>query len=234
MKHCAQSPSCTTSVCTCWCKNCAAMKQESPPGATVDARTRAANDVMTAIHAEIPARVGLTAILVDARDRLLAATEGLPDAVRLVYVGDKVAEVLREIATYVVEQYTRRTGDKFNWEDEEWEPEDATYATVGFMGVDERGHLVIGEAAVIADEKRRAALREELVRADEAGSCGRFVEEPGPACSRDFRCSWCDSTRAKLGLPLLVVVDGDEDGDAMPFTPPSGGFHETLDDGGVE
>jgi hypothetical protein len=56
-------------------------------------------------------------------------------------VNERLAEVLREVATYAVEQFTRRTGQPFQWVDEPEPPqEDLILAT---FGLDENNNVVI-------------------------------------------------------------------------------------------
>lgn len=77
-------------------------------------------DVMTAITKDIPGRLNIVGILRDAHAQLAAAAPDLPPA----FLADKVVEVLREIATHAVEEFTRRTGQPFLWVDEPELPED--------------------------------------------------------------------------------------------------------------
>jgi hypothetical protein len=97
----------------------------------------AAAAVMKAIYDEIPAKIGIRAILLDAHARLVPVCrpELLPA---------KIAEVLREIATYAVEQFTKRTGEPFEWTDEpEWQP-DGENVIMSFA-LDAKGNVVFGD-----------------------------------------------------------------------------------------
>lgn len=80
------------------------------------------SEVMTAITAEIPKRLNIIGILKDAHERISRAAT--PDVLPANVIIDKVTEVLREIATHAVEEFTRRTGQAFLWVDEpDEEPE---------------------------------------------------------------------------------------------------------------
>ena len=69
---------------------------------------------MKTICAELPARLSIVAILRDAHTRLVAAAPDAPPT----FITEKIIEVLREIATHAVEEFTRRTGQPFLWVDE--------------------------------------------------------------------------------------------------------------------
>ena len=71
------------------------------------------NEAMRAICDEIPARLGIQSIMLDAHKRLAEACPEHPE-----FVTEKLAEVLREIATVAVEELTRRTGEPFLWVDD--------------------------------------------------------------------------------------------------------------------
>lgn len=74
---------------------------------------------MEAIFDELPGRLNIMGILQDAHARLVAAATAAnaPAPVSALIV-DKVVEVLREIATQAVGEFTRRTGQPFMWVDE--------------------------------------------------------------------------------------------------------------------
>lgn len=78
--------------------------------------------VMTEINNDLPSRLNIVSILRDAHTRLIAAAPEAPEA----FISEKIVEVLREIATHAVEQFTRRTGQQFLWVDEPELPPDDT------------------------------------------------------------------------------------------------------------
>jgi hypothetical protein len=92
---------------------------------------------MAAICAELPTRLNIVEILRDAYNRLSRAAE--PDVLPPQFFADKVAEVLREIATHAVEEFTRRTGQPFLWVDEPEmkEPDEPLMS----FGLDEKGNV---------------------------------------------------------------------------------------------
>lgn len=96
--------------------------------------------VMKALYDEIPARLGINAFLADAYHRLMVATDGMDAEARRMMVNNGVAEALREIATYAVEQFTKRTGDPFQWADEPEQPADD--APLMTFAVDAKGNVV--------------------------------------------------------------------------------------------
>ena len=98
------------------------------------------SQAMEAISAEIPARLNVVGILRDAHERITKAA--LPDVLPPEVVTDKVTEVLREIATHAVEEFTRRTGQAFLWVDEP-EPDagDDVVMSFGIDVKDGKGHV---------------------------------------------------------------------------------------------
>lgn len=98
-------------------------------------------EALKAIFDEIPTRLNINALVKDAYERLAAAAQA--DGTPLEHINDKLVEVLREIATHTVEQFTRRTGQPFWWTDEpEWEPNaDGSNVTMHFS-LDEKGNVV--------------------------------------------------------------------------------------------
>jgi hypothetical protein len=89
-----------------------------------------------AICAELPKRLDVVGILRDANARLVAAAGS---AVPAQLLTDKVVEVLREIATIAVEEFTKRTGQPFLWTDDgSDEPEEVLMS----FGLDDKGNLV--------------------------------------------------------------------------------------------
>lgn len=90
------------------------------------------------IFAEIPKRLNINAIVLDARDRMFAAVK-TPDEVALSFIRDALTEVIREIATYAVAQFEGRTGQKFFWSDD---PEPEPEATLMHFSVDVKGNVV--------------------------------------------------------------------------------------------
>lgn len=90
---------------------------------------------MAAICDELPARLNIVAILRDAHARLAAAAPDAPDP----FLAEKITEVLREIATHAVEQFTRRTGQPFLWVDEPELPPDDT--PLMSFGLDDKGNV---------------------------------------------------------------------------------------------
>ncbi len=91
---------------------------------------------MEAICAELPARLGIVTILRDAHERLVAAAPDAPAS----FVAEKIVEVLREIATIAVEEFTRRTGQPFLWVDEPELPADDEPLMT--FSLDEKGNVV--------------------------------------------------------------------------------------------
>ncbi len=105
----------------------------------VDVRIAAA---MKEIFNDIPLRVNINGIVKDAYERLMAAVSGdSSPAPQTQIVAEKIAEVLREIASYAVEQFTRRTGQEFLWVDEP-EPEQDEDNTLMHFTLDEKGNVV--------------------------------------------------------------------------------------------
>lgn len=90
---------------------------------------------MTAICAELPARMNVVGILREAHARLVAAAIDAPES----FISEKVVEVLREIAAHAVEQFTRRTGQPFLWVDDP--PMEEPEAVMSFS-VDDKGNVV--------------------------------------------------------------------------------------------
>jgi hypothetical protein len=90
---------------------------------------------MEAICAELPARLNIVTILRDAHTRIAAAVPDAPPA----FISDKIVEVLREIATHAVEEFTRRTGQPFMWVDEPEPPVDDT--PMMSFSLDEKGNV---------------------------------------------------------------------------------------------
>lgn len=90
---------------------------------------------MTAICTELPARMNVVGILRDAHARFVAAAPDAPAE----FISEKVVEVLREIATHAVEQFTRRTGQAFLWVDDP--PMEEPEAVFSFS-VDNKGNVV--------------------------------------------------------------------------------------------
>lgn len=80
------------------------------------------SEAMTTICAEIPKRFDIRTFLQEAFNRISKAAE--PDEVPQQFMIDKVTEVLREIATHAVDEFTRRTGQPFLWVDEPELPPD--------------------------------------------------------------------------------------------------------------
>ncbi len=93
---------------------------------------------MAAICAELPKRLNIVEILKDAYNRLSRAAE--PDVLPPQFFADKVVEVLREIATIAVEEFTRRTGQPFLWVDEPELPADDEPLMT--FSLDEKGNVV--------------------------------------------------------------------------------------------
>lgn len=84
--------------------------------APLDARV---SETMTTILAEIPVRLGIRAIAVDAHRRLVEAA-GVPLTPEVAqFIAGKVAEVLREVAAHAVDEFEQRTGQSFLWHDDE-------------------------------------------------------------------------------------------------------------------
>lgn len=122
------------------------------------------SEAAAAIFAEIPAKLAIRAILLDAHARLKdAALEGLSDHERDLYrsgrlpaVGDaikvKIAEVLREIASSAVEEFTRRTGEPFLWVDDPLPPVNDT--PIMSFHLDARGNVCFGPDPSAPDDDR--------------------------------------------------------------------------------
>lgn len=113
-------------------------------------------DAMQKICDELPARLAVRAILLDAHKQLVEAVESGMDESMLAkrrsgmlpaideMVSIKVAEVMHEIATIAVEEFTNRTGQPFLWKDEpEYEPEQDNI--IMSFHVDENGVVGFGE-----------------------------------------------------------------------------------------
>lgn len=92
------------------------------------------------ICAEIPTRLNVVGVLRDAHERFVAAAPDAPPAV----VAEKVVDVLREIATHAVEEFTRRTGQPFLWVDEPDPAEDPdnSIMSIGVEVKDGKGHVI--------------------------------------------------------------------------------------------
>ncbi len=89
-----------------------------------------------ALCAELPTRLNVVGILRDAHARFVAIAPDAPAE----FVSEKVVEVLREIATHAVEEFTRRTGQPFLWVDEPELPADET--PLMSFSLDEKGNVV--------------------------------------------------------------------------------------------
>ena len=100
----------------------------------VDIGARIAKE-MEAICTELPQRLNVIGILRDAHARIVAAAPDAPPA----FISDKIVEVLREIATHAVEEFTRRTGQPFMWVDEPEQPVDDT--PMMSFSLDEKGNV---------------------------------------------------------------------------------------------
>jgi hypothetical protein len=127
------------------------------PTALVPTTGERINDAMQQIIEDIPERLGISEIVADAHRRLLdAAAGGSANPALEQIIGDKLIEVLREIASYAVQQFEGRTGQRFMWVDDDADAEDG-----GIFGpepkpepqapqggpqfrVDEKGHVVFG------------------------------------------------------------------------------------------
>ena len=94
---------------------------------------------MTSICKEIPERLNIQAILLDAHKRLTAAAGDtvLPSS----FWNDKLQEVLREIASHTVEEFTRRTGQPFLWVDEPDLSDLDGGDVLMHFSLDEKGHV---------------------------------------------------------------------------------------------
>lgn len=107
--------------------------------AAVTKKMTALNNETTTITNEIPTRMNVVSILRDAHARLVAAAPDAPPAL----IAEKVVEVLREIATHAVEEFTRRTGQPFLWVDEPELPEDSEpLMSFGIEVKDGKGHVI--------------------------------------------------------------------------------------------
>jgi len=97
---------------------------------------------MEAIFDELPGRLNIMGILQDAHGRLVAAASApnVPALVPAQLIVDKVVEVLREIATQAVGEFTRRTGQPFLWVDEP-EFKEPNEPLMSF-GLDDKGNVV--------------------------------------------------------------------------------------------
>jgi hypothetical protein len=90
---------------------------------------------MEAICSALPTRLNIVGILRDAHARIAAAAPDAPPA----FISDKIVEVLREIATHAVEEFTRRTGQPFMWVDEPEIPVDDT--PMMSFSIDKKGNV---------------------------------------------------------------------------------------------
>jgi len=90
---------------------------EAPPTENFGAQL---TEEVTKICAEIPDRLNIVGILRDAHARLTAAAPNVPVEV----IAEKIVDVLREVASVAVDEFTRRTGQPFLWVDEPDEPEE--------------------------------------------------------------------------------------------------------------
>ena len=91
------------------------------------------------VYDSIPKRMALSDLLRETHAKLLEAYgEVVSEQARDMLITSKLAEILREVATYAVEQYTRRTGERWEWKDDpEPEPEEATM----HFALDEKGNV---------------------------------------------------------------------------------------------
>ena len=98
------------------------------------------NAELRAILDEIPKRLDVRGILAEAHRRLLDVMPFEGGAMRETLLREQVTEVLREIATHAVEQFTRRTGEPFWWHDD---PEPvADDQPMMHFSLDEKGNVV--------------------------------------------------------------------------------------------
>lgn len=93
---------------------------------------------VAAICKTIPARLNIRAILVETHSRLrgVQGADKLPEQA----IMEKIVDVLREIATHAVEEFTRRTGQPFLWQDEPEQPQDEE--PMMSFAVDPKGNVV--------------------------------------------------------------------------------------------
>jgi hypothetical protein len=96
------------------------------------------SEAMTAIYKDLPNRLNINSILQDALAKIGQAA--LPDVLLPTFLTDKLIEILREIATYTVEEFTRRTGQQFFWVDEVDPAEDGKDVLMSFS-LDEKGNV---------------------------------------------------------------------------------------------
>ena len=100
-------------------------------------------NAMAAIFAEIPGRLSIRAIMLDAHQRIVSAAG---PSVAEDRVKSNLVEVLREIAAHAVGEFTRRTGEQFFWHDEpEWTPE--TGDVLMAFALDAKGNVIFGDTA---------------------------------------------------------------------------------------
>ena len=126
-------------------------------------------NVMASIFAEIPGRLSIRTIMLDAHQRIMSAAG---PSVAEDRVKSNLVEVLREIAAHAVGEFTRRTGEQFFWHDEpEWQP-DSENVLMAFA-LDEKGNVVFDNGPPPAP-----------------GTCSH---EPGPGL-----CARCIDDRAEL------------------------------------
>jgi hypothetical protein len=111
-----------------------------------DAIGQRVSEVMAAIFEEIPARVNINAILIDAHTRIRAAIGKLLDeqAANTIAV-QRTQEVFQEIATYVVGQFTGRTGQPFEWHDTPDPTENGTADIIMAFKLDEKGNVLVDD-----------------------------------------------------------------------------------------
>jgi len=88
------------------------------------------------ICAEIPARLNVVSILRDAHARLVTAAPDAPPEL----IAERVVDVLREIASHAVDEFTRRTGQPFLWVDEPDPAEDPDNVLMSFS-LDAKGNV---------------------------------------------------------------------------------------------
>jgi len=110
---------------------------ENENGSTVMQYGTQITDVMKTLCDEIPARMNIVSILRDAHARIAAA---VPTGVPPEFVAEKVVDVLREIASHAVDEFTRRTGQPFLWVDEPDPAEDPDNVLMSF-GLDDKGNV---------------------------------------------------------------------------------------------
>lgn len=109
--------------------------QQADPAVAI----QALGEETAAICKEIPSLLNIRTILNEVYARLIAipGVSALPQQAIL----EKVVDVLREIATHAVEEYTNRSGQPFLWVDApEEQVEEHTFMTFAF---DEKGQIKV-------------------------------------------------------------------------------------------